>query len=70
VKDLKRIFGDRVSDIVTIDFIYPAIDKIQGKMPKIGKTLRRFCDWAEKNRFLKRFGISIFAIVKKHENAT
>jgi SAM-dependent methyltransferase len=70
VKDLKRIFGDRVSDIVTIDFIYPAIDKIQGKMPKIGKILRRFCDWAEKNGFLKRFGISIFAIVKKHESVT
>lgn len=65
VNDLKRLFEGTVSEIVIIDFIYPALDKIQKKMPKIGKILRCFCDWGEKNWFLKRFGISIFMVIKK-----
>jgi ubiquinone/menaquinone biosynthesis C-methylase UbiE len=64
VKDIKKLFEGLPVEFIVIDFVYPALDKIQKRYPKIGKILRRFCDWAEKNKFFKRFGISIFAVIK------
>ncbi len=61
VSDLKKLFDS----FETLSFVYPALDKITARHPNLGKTMKKFCNFAEKNPFLKRFGISIFAVVRK-----
>ena len=61
VSDLKKLFNT----FETLSFVYPALDKITARRPNLGKTMKKFCNFAEKNHFLKRFGISIFAVVRK-----
>jgi len=65
VSDLKGLFKGLKVDFEVIDYIYPALDKLSRRHQKIGRTLRRLFDFAEKNWLLRHFGISIFAIVKK-----
>ncbi len=64
-KTLKRLFDNQKVSFEKNDFVWPAFDKIERKNPFLGKTLKKIANLAEKNRFLKKFGISIFMIVKK-----
>lgn len=62
---LKRLFQDLPISSVYISYIFPAFDRVSRKYPSLARILRRFCRLAEKNRFFKKFGISILAVIKK-----
>jgi len=72
VKALKQLFkrnGIKLPCIFgEVDYVWPAFDKIERKLPRTGKILKKFANFAEKNRFLKKFGISIFMVVEKRLN--
>lgn len=66
VGDLKKLFNNLRVSFLVISYIYPALDKLAGRSATLAKILRRLFNIAENNRLLKRFGISIFAVVKKN----
>lgn len=66
LKKLKALFKDKEVKIKTIDYVWPAFDKIERKIPVLGKFLKQIAGLAEKNQFLKKFGVSIFMIVRRN----
>lgn len=64
-RELKNLFKELKVEFLVIDYIYPALDKFSRRHPELGKILRKLFDFAERSWLLSRFGISIFAIIKK-----
>mgnify|MGYP000352322874 CR=1 FL=1 len=68
VKVLKKLFEREKVDFEVISFVFPAFDKIERKLPVLGKIFKKISIFFEKNSILRRFGISIFMIVKKKDS--
>jgi len=49
--------------ILEVDYMYPPLDKLKGITVK--STLRKIMAILERNRFLKRFGMSLFLVAQK-----
>lgn len=66
IKKLKALFKEKGVKIEIIDYVWPAFDKIQRKIPVLGRILKKIAGLAERSRFFKKFGVSIFAIIRKN----
>jgi SAM-dependent methyltransferase len=64
-KRLKSLLEKRGLEIKLVDFVWPAFDRIERKFSLPGRMLKAIAGFAEKNRFLKKLGISIFLIARK-----
>ncbi len=63
---LKEIFPEKEVSFLRTDFVFPAFDRIERKVPFLGRFFKKITPVFEKS-FLKFFGISIFLIVQKNE---
>ena len=64
-RNLKDLFtGEKVSFEI-VSYVYPALDKIYAKHHSLGKILKKLAAFFEGNHFFRRFGISVFMIVRK-----
>jgi ubiquinone/menaquinone biosynthesis C-methylase UbiE len=62
---LERIRDSANLQIEVSDYVWPAFDKIEREFPTFGKILKKLANFAEKNPLLKKFGISLFIVVRK-----
>lgn len=62
---LKKLFQELPVSFILISYVFPAFDRISKKFPILAGVLRRLASFAERKRFFKKFGISIFAVVEK-----
>ena len=62
---LKKLLEGSKADFVLIDYIWPGFDKIKSRHRALAKIFIGMRSFAEKNKALKKFGISIFAIIQK-----
>jgi len=62
---LKKLFSGKQVHFLEIDFVWPAFDRIERKIPVLGKLLKKIGQIAEKSFLLRSFGISIFLVVEK-----
>ncbi len=63
---LKEIFPKKEVSFSKTDFVLPAFDRIERKIPFLGRFLKKITPFFEKS-FLKVFGISVFLIAQKNE---
>jgi len=61
-----KLIDDLPLSVEKIDWLMPALDKVQSRHKIIGKILRKKLDLLQKSWF-RRFGISIFLVLKKDE---
>lgn len=64
-KTLRKLFQGLPASFVLLSYVFPAFDRLSKKIPVFAGILRGFARFAEKNPLLKKFGLSLFAIVKK-----
>jgi len=65
LSSLKKLFSGKQVCFSEVDFLWPAFDRIERKIPILGKLLKNIGQMAGKSFLLKRLGISIFLIVEK-----
>jgi SAM-dependent methyltransferase len=65
VKSFKKLFQGLNVSFQELSFVWPAFDKLSSRHARLGHALQKVGAWAEKNHFLKKLGISIFAVVEK-----